>query len=237
MNENLNISLIIATYNDEKTAIKEIKACEEILKQYCKSYEIIIADDYSRDKTRQLLLKNFKNDKHYKIIFNKRNLGITANMRQLYSLAKKDFILLYSVDGDWETIDIKHLIETLIKQRAAIVIGKRKKKIGYTPYRKLISFLHRLLPLVLFGVNTFDPGGIKIVRRKLAQIKLVSTSQFFEAEIIICAKKAGYKIACYPVIYKKIHYGSGYGGHFSDAVHSLRDALKLRLSFWQESIH
>jgi len=230
MKQELSISLIIPTYNDEDTIIQQITACEKILKQYCPNFEIIIADDFSHDKTRKLIMKYFKKRKEYKIVLNKKNLGITENVRQLYFLAKKNFILFYSADGDWNPQDIKHLIQTLLRDNADIVIGKRKKKIGYTFYRHIISFFHKLLPLILFGVNTIDPGGIKIVKRKLAQIPLVSTSQFFEAEIIIRAKKTGCKISSYPVIYKKIHYGSGYGGGFYSAMLSLRDVLRLRFS-------
>lgn len=205
-----------------------MRRCEDILNKYCNSFEIIIADDNSWDDTRDLLEK-FKTKKNYSIIFNKRNLGITANVRQLYSLAKKEFILFYSADGDWETKDVENLILTLLETNADIVIGKRIKKIGYTPYRRIISYLHKFIPLVLFRVNTIDPGGIKIVRRKLAQIKLVSNSQFFEAEIIIRAKRKGYIISSHPVVYKKIYYGSGRGGGLSDAIHSFIDILRLRI--------
>jgi len=228
MNKKLSISLIIPTYNDEETIIQHVRRCEDILNKYCDSFEIIIADDNSWDDTRDLLEK-FKIKKNYTIIFNKQNLGITANVSQLYSLAQKELILFYSADGDWETKDVENLISTLLKTNADIVIGKRIKKIGYTPYRRVISFLHKFIPLILFGVNTIDPGGIKIVRKKLAHIKLVSKSQFFEAEIIIRAKRKGYRISSHPVVYKKNYYGSGRGGGLSDAIHSFIDILRLRI--------
>jgi len=220
--------LVIPTFNDEYTIVEQVKTCEKILKRYCNDYEIIIADDFSKDRTRELLKTNFLQMKNYKIIFNKRNLGITQNVRQLYFLGKKDFILFYSADGDWNPNDLSHLIQTQIKYNADIVIGKRDKKIGYTPYRRLISYFHKLLPLLLFGVDTIDPGGIKLVKRNLAQIKLISSSQFFEAEIIIKAKKGGYIISWCPVIYKKTFYGSGYGGAFFSAFWSIIDVFKLK---------
>lgn len=225
----LSISLVIPTYNDERTITKQLLACEKILQKYCIDYEIIVADDDSADKTR-VLLKYFINNKKYRIIFNKKNLGITKNVRQLYFLAKKDFIFFYSADGDWQTEDVENIIQKQIEDNADIVIGKRKKKIGYTPYRHVISFFHKLFPLIFFRVNTIDPGGIKLVRKELAQIDLVSTGQFFEAEMIIRAKRNGYKVSWCPVVYKKIYYGSGYGGGLSSAIHSVWDILKLRSS-------
>jgi len=62
----LTISLVIPTYNDEKTIIPQVLVCEKILKSYCHDYEIIIADDVSSDSTRKLLSKQFKNNKRIK---------------------------------------------------------------------------------------------------------------------------------------------------------------------------
>lgn len=231
----LSISLIVPTYNDECTIIKQLTVCQKILEKYCNEYEIIIADDKSVDQTRELLKKYYKNHKEFRLIFNKHNLGITRNVQQLYTLAKKDYILFYSADGDWNPHDVEHLIQTQMRDDAAIVIGKRTKKIGYTPYRHIISFFHKLLPLLFFNVNTIDPGGIKIVKKDLAQIRLVSKSQFFEAEMIIRAKKKKAKVSWYPIMYKKIIYGGGKGGSLTDAMHSLLDIVRLRIFLYSNN--
>jgi glycosyltransferase involved in cell wall biosynthesis len=232
----LSISLVIPTFNDEGTIIEQVTTCEKILQKYCNDYEIIIADDDSSDGNRKLLTQNFKNKKKYTLLFNKKNLGITRNVMQLYFAAKKDFIFFYSADGDWDPKDVEHLIQMQIKENADIVIGKRSEKIGYTFYRHLISYFHKLLPLLVFGVDTIDPGGIKLVRRKFGQINLISTSQFFEAEILIRAKKNRAKIAWYPVVYQKIYFGSGHGGGLRSAMHSVLDILRLRLYLVKKSI-
>jgi len=228
--KNISISLVIPTYNDELTVIDQVSFAEKILKKYYNDYEIIIADDGSIDKTRALLQKHYKKRQEFRLIFNKKNVGIFSNVHQLYTLATKEFLFFYSADGDWDPRDIEHLIQTQLKEKADIVIGKRIKKIGYTPYRKLVSFFHRVIPIILFGVDTYDPGGIKLIKTKLAHIPLVSQSQFFEAEIIIRAKLKGYKISWYPIIYKKRYYGKGLGGKMSSAWYALRDLIKLRFS-------
>lgn len=227
--QKINVSLVIPTYNDERTIIAQVLVCEKILKKLCNKFEIVISDDVSRDGTWDLLQSKFKKNKNYRLIRNKKNQGITKNVRQLYLIAKYEYVLFYSADGDWDPRDVGHLIETQTKQNADIVIGKRKKKIGYTFYRNFISTMHRLLPLLFFGVDTIDPGGIKLVKRKLIHVPLISKSQFFEAEIIIRAKKAGFRISSYPVVYKKPETGSGYGGAFISAVESFLDLLRFRL--------
>lgn len=225
----INVSLIIPTYNDQETILREILECETNLKTLTYSYEILVNDDKSNDNTWEVLSKNFKGKKKYTISQNKKNLGITKNIFNLYKKAKYDFILLYSADGDWNPKDIGKLIRTQIKENSDIVIGKRNKKIGYSYYRLFISFMHRLLPLLFFGVDTKDPGGIKILRKELVHIPLISKSQFFEAEIIIRAKKKGYKVEFCPVSYKKPKTGAGYGGDFKSAVRSFFDLINLRI--------
>ena len=56
------------------------------------------------------------------------------------------------------------------------------------------------VPLILFGVRTFDAGAVKLTRREIIQrFPLVSTSPFSEAERIIRATRAGYRVTEYPV--------------------------------------
>lgn len=227
--QRINVSLVIPAYNDEKTIIKQVLICEKILKKRCNKFEIIIGDDKSKDKTWELINKRFKNRNNFRIYQNKKNLGITKNILQLYRRGKLDFIFLYSADGDWNPYDVGHLIERQMTDKADIVIGKRKKKIGYTFYRQFISWMHRLLPIIFFGIDMIDPGGIKLVKRELVRIHLISKSQFFEAEIIIRAKQSGKKVSYYPVVYKKPRTGSGYGGAFKSAFESFIDLLRFRI--------
>lgn len=224
----LSISLVIPTFNDERVVEKQILACERILKQFCEEFEIIVSDDASYDTTPQILTRIASNNHNIRVANNNLNIGITANVRKLYKLAKKEFIMFYSADGDWDPRDLRKIIITQIENEADIVIGKRGKKIGYTLYRHFVSYLHRFLPLIMFGVDTKDPGGIKLIRRKFAQIKLISKSQLFEAEIIIRAKKSGAKLCWCVVKYKKPSIGAGLGGSLNSAFASFIDLIRLR---------
>lgn len=196
------VSLLIPVYNNEKTIIEQLKKCEKIMRSLCKDYEIVIAEDKSKDQTPKIL-KGYVNRKNYRLILNKTNLGISKNIRQLYKIARLKYCLLFSIDGGWDPNDIKRLINTAYEKNADIVIGKRDKK-NYSLYRKLISYFYNLLPLLFFGVNTKDTGSIKIIKRKLFEkIKLKSKSIFFEAELIIKAKKMGCKILWIPIKFNK----------------------------------
>lgn len=227
----LSISMVVPVYNGEDTVISEIKKAKKILDALHSDYEIIIGDDKSTDQTRDLLIKEFKKSNKIKLILNKTNLGIAENIKNLYSKARKNYVLFFVADGDWETKSVKQLLSTLKKTHADIVIGKRNNKRGYTLYRNIISFLHNTLPFILFGVHTVDAGSLKIYKRQYVQrSEIKSTSVFLDAEIIIRASKNGAEIVTTPIVYRKPFTTSGVAAKPSVVLESLKDLLRLRLS-------
>ena len=230
-NTNLNIptSLVVPVYNGELTIIEQLKLCEKILNSFTTKYEIIVADDKSKDNTPSLLKKNFINNKNFKLIFNKSNMGIARNIKKLYSQAKYDYICLYSADGDWNPYDIKKLVIHGYKNNSDIVIGKRNKR-AYNPYRKIISFCYNFLPKLLFQVDTIDAGSIKVIKKTLfKKIPLLSKSVFFEAELIIRAKNEGYIISSIPIKFERSKLKKEKGGKMKLVITSLIDLINLRL--------
>jgi dolichol-phosphate mannosyltransferase len=223
----LSVSLVIPVYNSSNITVDQLKECEKLMSSLTKNFEIIVCDDCSIDKTAQMLRKNFSSNKYFKLIFNKTNLGISRTIRKLYDLAYNEYVILFSVDGDWNPKDIIALIETAIKTKSDIVVGLRKKN-TYTTKRKLISFMYNFLPLVFFGVQTHDAGSIKVFRKKIFQeINLISESIFFEAEFIIKAAKRGYTIRYIPIdFYKKVR-NSGEGGNWKLVQESMQDFVQL----------
>lgn len=85
-------------YNQEnyiRTALDSL-LCEKV-----KPYEIIVGDDYSTDKTRQILEEyRVKYPEIIKLILNERNLGIFSNLNNLISRVTGDVISFLSGD-DW----------------------------------------------------------------------------------------------------------------------------------------
>lgn len=224
-----SLSLIIPLYNNASTAVKQIQQAEKILRTYASTYEIILCDDKSTDMTKFVLEKAFANNKYIHYIFHKTNQGIAKSIRELYDKARYDYIILYSVDGDWEPDDIETMLKKAFESNADIVIGKRNNT-NYTRYRKCISFLYNFLPYLFFGVRTYDAGSIKILRKAvLDKITIISESVFFEAEVIIKTQKMGYLVTTAPVHYYKEEQGSGKGGQLRSVFASFIDIIKLRI--------
>lgn len=225
-----SVSLVIPVFNNGNTVVSQIKMCEKILSSICTTYEILPCDDKSTDNSASLLRECFIGKRGYKLIFHKKNLGIPKTIKSLYDKALFDYIVLFSVDGDWNPIDINNLLITVLRTKADIVIGVRNKS-SYNMYRRLISFMYNFLPVLLFQVKTYDAASIKVFKNKLYKsLHIRSTSVFFESEMIIKAKKNGYKIATYPVYFRKKNKRIGGGGNPSLVITSFLDMLRFRFT-------
>jgi glycosyltransferase involved in cell wall biosynthesis len=228
-----SVSIVVPVFNGEKTVIREISDVLTILKKNVKTYEILVGDDVSRDNTRHMLQKTFSKNPHVRLLFNKKNLGIGGNVLNLYKHAKNDFILFYVADGDWVVSNVEKLLQKQRASNADIVIGKRLKKGGYTQYRKIISFFHNFLPILFFGINTVDAGSLKIYNRKMFhRLNLISKSEFTDAEIIIRARKIGYRFTTVPIRYQKPHTNSGSAGNPALIIRSTRDLFRVWLDLF-----
>lgn len=88
------VSILITSYNRE-SFIEE--AVNSVLAQTYENFEIIIVDNCSTDRTRDII-ENYRNNEKIRIFFNKSNIGQFPNRNKAAGLAKGD-ILLY-VDSD-----------------------------------------------------------------------------------------------------------------------------------------
>lgn len=231
ISENLNksVSLVIPVFNNQNTLIDQLNMCEESLKELKIKYEIIVCDDKSCDLTPKLLKKFYSQHNKFRLIFHNKNKGIAETIKELYHQSKFDYIMLFSVDGDWQTGDIYRLMSFALKNDADMVIGKRTNK-KYSFYRKIISSAYNTLPYLLFGVKTFDAGSIKVFKKELIlKNKLISKSVFFEAELIIRSVRSGKKVIYLPIKVNKKN-DKGTGAKPKLLFLSIFDLIKLRLA-------
>ena len=86
----MKISVIVTSFNSEKFLKFSINS---ILSQTHQDFEIIIVDDCSKDKTREIINKFQKKDKRIKAILLKKNTGTAAIPRNIGAkLAKSKYL-------------------------------------------------------------------------------------------------------------------------------------------------
>jgi len=204
----MKVSIIIPCFNEEKTISLVIN---KILSTYSGEKEIIVIDDYSNDKTREILASDLKN-KVDKIIFNEKNYGKGFSIRKGINIAEGDIILIQDADLEYDPSDYNKLIKPIEKGVADVVYGSRfigseEKRVLYF-WHMLGNKLLTLMSNMLTNLNLTDMEVCyKAFKSNIFKnIRLKENRFGFEPEIT--AKIAKKKIRIYEVGVK--YYGRTY---------------------------
>jgi dolichyl-phosphate beta-glucosyltransferase len=200
----MQLSIIIPAYNEEKRIKRTLDIVVAYLDKHRFDYEIIVVNDGSTDKTKDVIIAM----KHKKI----RILDILSNKGKGYSVkqgflaATKEWIL--STDADLSTP--LEEVETCFRytDRYSVVIGSRNLPMSQIVIKQpfVRSSLGKVFPifvrlLLLPGIRD-SQCGFKLFRKDVA--KKIAEKQIidgfcFDAEQLFLAKKMGYKIKEVPI--------------------------------------
>ena len=75
----MKLSIIVPCYNEQNTIYQIINKILELKISIEK--ELIIVDDSSKDKTKEILLTRFSNNKNIKLLYHSKNLGKGAAIK------------------------------------------------------------------------------------------------------------------------------------------------------------
>ena len=133
----MKLSILIPCFNEERT-IKVL--LDKVIENLNQNDEIIIIDDFSTDKTRNILRNQFENSV-YKIIYNEKNYGKGFSIRQGIKAATGEIILIQDADLEYDPSDYKKLTDPIKNNIADVVYGSRF--IG-SQERRVLFFWHTL---------------------------------------------------------------------------------------------
>ncbi len=190
--------VIIPAYNEESSIIAQ---CEEI-KSSAPDYDIVVINDRSDDLT---LLKC--RDKGIKVLDLPVNLGIGGAVQTGYRYAReRGYETAVQVDGDGQHDPsfLNMMYETMVKEKADMVIGSRFiEGEGYqsTNLRRFGIKHFSILIKVLTGQAVTDPtSGLRMVGKRLIEDFASDYPQDYpEPESTVMVIKNGMKVVEVPV--------------------------------------
>jgi len=192
-----SVSVCFPCFNEEATIADVLLEAHQLLSTSGLDYEILVCNDCSTDRTGEIIAGVAKKVPELRVLTHDTNRGIFTTFEDLYAAASKDFVFLNSTDRQWDT----RLLFDMLPLTAThdVIITSRTNK-PYGPLRSVVSWGFNVLPRVLFGTKTYDAGSVKLTRREIIQrFPLISTTPFSEAERLIRATRAGYRITELPV--------------------------------------
>lgn len=228
-----SISVCFPAYNEEASVKEVLEEAHALLSGSGLDYEILVCDDGSADTTAEIIRKAASRIPHLRTLFHKHNQGIRATFEHLYSESSKEFVFLNSTDRQWKT----EILFEMLPMTADwdIIIASRRNK-HYSLARRFVSWAFNVVPRVLFRAETYDAGAVKLVRREIIErFEIVSQSPFNEAERLIRAARAGYRITQYPVEVSDRQIGIARGVSLSSVTEAAKDVFRVWLALRRES--
>lgn len=223
-----SVSFFCPAYHDENNLPKLIPRVFEFLGEISDKFEIIIIEDGSPDKTGEIADRFALAFPNISVIHHPKNLGYGATLKDGFSRAQYEYVMYTDGDNQYDVREFGPYLYLL--ENADILSGYAVKK-AVTPARKFQSAVFNLLVNVLFWVNFRDVNcSMKIYKRNvLDKFNPKSNSAFLDAEMLIKAKKLGYKVAQFPVIHYERQNGTASGSKPRVVADTIKDMLRFRL--------
>ena len=134
----MKLSIIIPCYNEDRTIEKIITKINYITK-YKK--EIIVIDDFSSDKSFEILNGLHKESKIQFLIKNKKNYGKGYCVRKGIEIASGKIILIQDADLEYDPDDYPKLVDPIINNLADVVFGSR---FSNSDLKRVLYFWHSI---------------------------------------------------------------------------------------------
>ena len=188
------IAIFFPVYRDEKTVKTVAMKSLKVLSDIASKYKVIIVDDGSPDKSGEIADKLAAEYPEIISIHHEKNLGYGVALQSgfKYSL-DYDWICFTDGDNQYDVNELYHLSKLF--HHYELIVTFRYSKI-YGTFRIFMSYVYNSLIRWLFKSHLRDHNcGLKVIRSSVIKdMKLISTSPFIGAEIIINSMVRGYPI-------------------------------------------
>lgn len=223
-----SLSVFFPVYNEEKNIPVTVGKAINVLRTLgLKRYEIIIVDDGSKDQSPQVIDDLAKKYDFIKAI-HQANGGYGCALRTGFANAKYEWIVYTDADGQF---DFSEVTKFLDKVKEAELIYSYKNKRSDHFFRILAAYGWALSLFLLLGLRVKDVDtGFKMVSKKvLEKIPPLESTRggMINAELVIKAKKYGFRFAQVKVNHYPRLYGNPSGVQPRVIIQSYIDLFKL----------
>ena len=215
------LSVVVPCYNEEATI-------ESLLAQVLQSpwvAEVIVVDDGSRDRSREILAG--LDNPRVRVILHDRNQGKGAALRTGFAHATHDYVIVQDADLEYDPQEYGLVLEPLLTDRADVVFGSRF--LSGRPHR-VLYFWHSmgnkfltLMSNMFTDLNLTDMETCyKCFRREVIQSIPIEEDRFgFEPEITAKLARGRWRIYEVGISYSGRTYDEGKKIGWRDGVRAI----------------
>ena len=202
-----DISVIISIFNEEESLRELVEWIEKVMESNRFSYELIMVDDGSRDRSWEIILDLAKKNSCIRGISFRRNYGKSAALYCGFKEAEGKVVITMDADLQDSPEEIPEMYRMITEDGYDIVSGWKKHRKDNAITKNLPSKLYNATARKITGIRLHDMNcGLKAYRNEV--VKNIEVYGEMHRYIPYLAKNAGFdKITEKPVHHQKRKYG------------------------------
>ncbi|MGN5953465.1 glycosyltransferase family 2 protein [Sphingobacterium lactis] len=210
----MDISVVVPLYNEEESLPELCAWIKRVMDENNFTYEIVLVDDGSKDKSWQVVQALKANNEHITGIRFRRNYGKSAALNVGFAAAQGDVVITMDADLQDSPDEIPELYDRIRNQGADLVSGWKKKR--YDPLTKTIpTKLFNSATRSMSGIDNLHDFNCGLKAYKKDVVKSIEVYGEMHRYIPVLAKWAGFNniqeqvVQHYPRKYGTTKFGPG----------------------------
>ena len=221
-----SLSAFFPAYNEEKNVQKLTRNLLKVLPEVAEEYEIVIVNDGSTDRTKEIIHRLAKENRCIRVVHHKENLGYGAAIRSGLINSRYSYIFFTDGDNQFNVFEIKKLIRYI--NGYDIIAGYRVNRKDNS-VRKFNAWIWNILVRLLFGLKMRDVDcAFKLFRREVVnKINTQAEGAMINTEILAQARKYGFTIKQVGIHHYPRQWGKQSGANFEVIVKAFWELIKV----------
>ena len=229
------LSVIIPNYNEEKTI--EIIVEKVIAQKKNIDLEIIVVDDFSSDKSKEILNRLKSKDKIDHLILQEKNYGKGFAIQTALKMCSGKIIIIQDADLEYDPMDFQCMLDTMKQKKLRCLYGSRvlgknryNQKNFTSFFRVFANHILTIFTNIIYRQKLTDAHTCyKMVETNLIKSLNLKEKKFaFCPELTAKVSKRGVSILECEISYKGRTYEEGKKINFFDGLEAIWVLIKYR---------
>ena len=229
------LSVIIPNYNEEKTI--EIIVEKVIAQKKNIDLEIIVVDDFSSDKSKEILNRLKSKDKIDHLILQEKNYGKGFAIQTALKMCSGKIIIIQDADLEYDPMDFQRMLDTMKQKKLRCLYGSRvlgknryNQKNFTSFFRVFANHILTIFTNIIYRQKLTDAHTCyKMVETNLIKSLNLKEKKFaFCPELTAKVSKRGVNILECEISYKGRTYEEGKKINFFDGLEAIWVLIKYR---------
>jgi glycosyltransferase involved in cell wall biosynthesis len=207
--DSVEVSVVFPAYNEAEALETSVEKVIKTLKEFARSYEIIIAEDGSTDGTDKLAAAFAEKYPFVRHIHGEKRLGRGTALKNAFKQCNGEVLVYLDLDLATDLKHLKALVDTVASEGYDFATGSRmlpESRVKRSGTRHIASKTYNFMVRRVLGSMVKDHQcGFKAFRREpIIQLldEVGASHWFWDTELIVRAYHRGYNVKEIPVSWK-----------------------------------